>query len=1422
MLSTGDDTIDDLYKSSKILSSSHKILAEWNHNAYTLVSHLGSYPISILAASRTITMTNYIGNNTTTVTGTSTAAHGLLPGDFITISEATGTQQVKLNGSWKVLTIPTSSTFTFIVTSAPTSGTLTSGIGTTINSDPEYSKTFDVSQADGGWDNGGHYNEVVSSSGNYQIEDVTRKNLTSLKEIIGPDRPDPGITFPFTIKSAKTRTILSDCKNARAYNILQSPDRIYPLNESFGSKYWVSARKCKSNSTRSISSEDIGVSGSTGRMKGNNAFVFYSQGVRSNKIVVKTQTIHGYARSFTVEILVEGSSTWTVAYQATDSETMSDGILRLSRKYVSGSWQWAVAGSVSEEGTITSLLRSDTTGYQSIKGIRFSVQKLAEVVTNNPKEDGTLDLIEISPRMVVDMTSYTESFSSNSNLGDSTLGLPVGSIVSGTGSIKFFNEDNLISNKNYLSILEGLLKPNVKFTILNSITYSSTTKYVPINVLYAESWDESSDWSVDVQLEDLMGFLQDKPAPDILLGALDGIKVSAIIKILLDNAGFTRYSFNKTADTEQYLEEDRRIDFFYCKKEMSVAQALNELAKSAQLSIYFDQFGYLTVRTKESVVQKTNSWNYTLVGDASEATISDPEYAYINDVYSSNIESFEDTFIPPITTGEVAYSDLGIPKASMTLVNASLEQNPFTSISKETAKISDSGYSEITLSRDLGYVPQQVWSPNGNDGNDNDALLSAGVIIKDIKDSRPKTILLNETFTAKNRNDSIRLAYASMTDVERESCQIVITENDLIASFFGKYSGYVSVESEVIKFYGVVYYITRPGFVSERKIYFSESEKKSDESRAPSGSSFVPYALLVYFGMEVDSFPDELAPPYNSEGKSTTPKGYVFYCKEDGRGYKDTKISSHTGTNKNVESDGWTSFSSKMYSSATGQTKDYGQKMTLATDVGVPDLSNLSKSTFAYGGYATLTGAPSTKTGTSTNLSDEIESSEININDVGQQFIFGYRTQLAFNPTRIGTKMNLFKKADSPASISAIGGFGFNISSTNTANTGYFIEVSSISENYDPQTLGKQDNVKFYKVSNSGGKLVPTLLRAAWFPDVNVTDFARTIEFSESMQAKGDPAAKITFSLEVAISNNRKDFRVYLNGREIMEAHDPSPLAATNEIGLMVRDDSTAIYDYLYAVSTPNGVYPSLPANSNKEEQALYSSAIQIGKNRGIFSAHILSLLGTSIPVAYFDFGNVAREVKFIEARFNEPSFATTLIELSRVSPDYFIKDYKATSWGASFTIYNSSNSTVKIGSQTPYPVYISGIVLKRLSSGTVDVGEYLKNIDSDTPNDELQINRRLYGDQSINISAEYLNNREEASILAEWIARFASKEKIEIQANIFPNPLLQLGDKIKVFYKAKGYCYNSIGDKTYVLSQINYDANSSGINMSVTLREMM
>lgn len=86
---------------------------------------------TLAGAVTTLTMTNYIGDGTTTVTGTVASTAGYAIGDIITISGATGTEQVKLNGAWSIASVPTGTTFTFVVTTSVTAGTLTTTLGTT-------------------------------------------------------------------------------------------------------------------------------------------------------------------------------------------------------------------------------------------------------------------------------------------------------------------------------------------------------------------------------------------------------------------------------------------------------------------------------------------------------------------------------------------------------------------------------------------------------------------------------------------------------------------------------------------------------------------------------------------------------------------------------------------------------------------------------------------------------------------------------------------------------------------------------------------------------------------------------------------------------------------------------------------------------------------------------------------------------------------------------------------------------------------------------------------------------------------------------------------------------------------------------------------------------------------------------------------
>jgi hypothetical protein len=323
MLTTGIDEIDNLFKKSASIQSSHKVIAEWNQNSYTGVSHIGSYPIKLTGTdSRTITMTNYIGDGTTTVTGTSAQSHNLIVGDTIIISNASGTQQEKLNGEWRILSTPTNSTFTFVVTSALTSGTVTTGIGTTTNSDPTYSKTFNTSETLGGWDNGGYFYEYDSDSGTGVRENKERESLSPIRDIVKTERPDPGIIHQIQYKNLNSTNIstvrLADnATDLRAYQLFNTKNRVYPCHKDAVTKYWSSPRQRKPNPTSGIALDSayVGVSDEDGEMIGNNAFVVYDTDIITNKIVVKTQTINGFPEDFKVQVLKSSSpTTWATIF----------------------------------------------------------------------------------------------------------------------------------------------------------------------------------------------------------------------------------------------------------------------------------------------------------------------------------------------------------------------------------------------------------------------------------------------------------------------------------------------------------------------------------------------------------------------------------------------------------------------------------------------------------------------------------------------------------------------------------------------------------------------------------------------------------------------------------------------------------------------------------------------------------------------------------------------------------------------------------------------------------------------------------------------------------------------------------------------------------------------------------------------------
>ena len=1476
MLTTGINEIDNLFKKSASVQSSHKVLAEWNQNSYTGVSYIGSYPIKL-------TGTSSDPDYSETFNASQSLGGWDNGGYFYEYDSDAGTG-VRENKEREAL----SPIRDIVKTERPDPGIIHQVQYKNLNS----TSISTVRLA-----------EDATDLRAYQLFNTKNRVYPCHKDSAtkywsSPRQRKPNATSGIALDSAYVGVsdedgemlgnnafvvydtdIITNKIVVKTQTINGYPEdfKVQVLKSSSPAAWaTIFTEDSTARSARAITSiTATGLIGSNTVTLSSLNDIYVGMFISGTGIPAGSK-IESILPASAVEISSNLTANITASATSIVDKPLEDGILRLTGKAVSGVITWSISGGVESENSIETLLIGQVTGAEQIKGIRFISTKLS-------RENGSLDIIEISPRIVIDLSSYVTDISINSTMGDFQFGIPSGSMVSSEGTITLFNQDNVISNRNVDSILNGRIKPNVKFTILNKIISENYQKYVPVKVLYADTWEQGNDWTVSVKAKDYTKFWDDQSAPDILLGASEGLRSSSIIKILLDNAGFTRFNFVKTSDLQEYDYEDRKMDFFYCDKTISVSTVLQNIAQSMQLSMFFDQFGIFTVMTKEAAVQKQDYFNYWLVGDYENLLAGDQEFSQLNNNYKSNIESFDDSIIQPITAGEVQYQNLGIPKVSTYLLNKALDKDFSTDLAAigkdDVGTILDSGYSQLTLNRNMSFVPQKMWSPD--EAGAEEGILAAGILVEDISNSsyRAKTVLGAQEFTAKNKNDAIRKAYQHIEaqgNLHTLGSSIFITEDSLTVAFSQKFSGYVFIDSELIKYNGILFIVSRPGQPSGKKIYFSFEELKADKDNSPSGSNFIPNALIVDIDMKIKSSP------------TLSSNTFKYVCSGDGRGQDGSEVNGHFSALTSSQNN-WNYFKTKMYDTPANQpTGSQNATLNFIVDTGIPisDRVGEQETIRIPSGFAKLVGPASptnpntvsiTATGTiSTNAitlssttgvavgmsvsgigiaSDATISAinglvatlsvanvgtvsgvmtfgesypidQINIYKKGQLQISGATKDCGFHPKRVGTRMTIKRKNNqNKETLSTIGGICFNVSqSAGGGYTGYFLEASTISTT-DDFIIEQPSNhaLKLYKVTLVDGKLVPTRLGSSV---VGITwNESLTDMIPANYTGNTEDTYISCYSLEVYMSGN--NISVFFEGKQVMTVTDSSPVPGTNNVGVFVRDDSNAVYDFIYANTVPDDREVSITS-----PDFLPSPRLSLGDTdtydgqlaRRFFSTYLRQRLVSGYNVFYEDFGNLVREAKKYEVRFNQPSFDSILIELSKVNPSFYVKDFKASSFGATFWIFNTSSDMIRIDGGSDFPVYITGIGLSKLSESKIDISNILENqTEEEKVNSTLEINRRLYGETSINISGEYITSRSYAENLAEWIANNASKEKIEINATIFPNPLLQLGDKIKVFYKDSGYCQSQqTDDKLYVLSSIGYSVNESGTSMSVKLQEMI
>ena len=208
----------------------------------------------------------------------------------------------------------------------------------------------------------------------------------------------------------------------------------------------------------------------------------------------------------------------------------------------------------------------------------------------------------------------------------------------------------------------------------------------------------------------------------------------------------------------------------------------------------------------------------------------------------------------------------------------------------------------------------------------------------------------------------------------------------------------------------------------------------------------------------------------------------------------------------------------------------------------------------------------------------------------------------------------------------------------------------------------------------------------------------------------------------------------------------------------------------------------------------------------------------------YNDFARLARQVREYDIRFPTPALTSALLDISNVNPQYLIKKYSPTPFGAKLVVANISGGAVALGGDRNLPLYIVGIALEELSTGVVTAKEMYEQAEEDKLRQtDREKNISIYGDQTFSLDSQYIQTLSQARSMMNWVLKYCNRQRIKLSMEIFENPLIELGDKVRIFDKSRGYYQGNtnFGDKTFVVSSISHSVTPSGPSMNITLTEV-
>ena len=1049
--------------------------------------------------------------------------------------------------------------------------------------------------------------------------------------------------------------------------------------------------------------------------------------------------------------------------------------------------------------------------------------------------DSTLDLIELSPRLAVNLSDKVTDFSvkkSASDLGVS--GMPVGQLLASTGSLSLFDYDQAFFKENTNSIIKDYTSQNIQIKLYEKvIDVNGYDFFVPIKTMYSEGFPQISnrDRSVSLSLRDLFFYFESTTAPQILI---QDASLSYAVSMLLDSVGFSNYVFKRNEG-----EAEEVIPYFFIQPDKSIAEVLNDIARSTQSAMFFDEYnnfivmskGYMmpsaTERETDIVLYGTKDFDY--IG-ASKNSTTKKKLSNIISIASQDNEVFND--------GTITYSTRYIQRSYGSIRQASLLERDKTWVYKPA------------LLWEVAPITQ-VRSTNEDVADQSAYTLAAVPLNSDLSDAVPS------------------VAEHSLADNVIDLGEAVL--------YLSRYSGYFFANGEVIKYDAVQYSI--PGLSEVER-----TESGGDNVWITSTREYQKYFSKVPFNGKI--YPTGLVRIYsepnyeNVSGLFRLANGAVA---KHGRGQFGTQIVNHSAG----LSDYWTN-NSHVRGVSMKSSNIFADETPVASEVGAAGVSQekanqvsrtgLVKNFFAneyQEEIASVSDYPATVQSSALVMNGSFSTSA----QPAVDFVSYVYKKLDNRFKHFGTRMRVVGKIENSdiRSQNATGSMTY-FTTTNTrtdqdisiaggsggiavllnpeTNNGYYFEIAALTASNisDYESDENVNNVFFYKIKRDASattdskSAVPVKLFSG-IANINVDSG----EFLGQARLATDTNPTV-FDLAVEYEDigEIRRFYLYINNSIVAIVDDEDPLPTYNNMATFIRGSSKCVFENIYAITqnySQNSVFsldtPVLSAFGDSEISV--SDSFRKYAMSGLIQSTYLSGISANEPPKYNiffeEFGTIMREAAHFDVRYDKafPALSAKISPTINKTKGYTVSGFRAGAYGADFMIFNNTDSTLTLDSASGNYLRIQGVTFTQQSSNELSVDEYFEKVgnlsDPEFVSDgallspeklkedykDIKLSRLTQGRSSFSIESPYIQSEDSAYSLMRWLSEKIMKSRKSVGVEVFGLPTVQLGDIVSVSYKNEnGVDEIASEDTRFVVYYIDYSRKPNGPSMNLYLSEVV